>query len=577
MTDAPDSGSTTTQYEFGESDDAREHALEPGIRYSESALLGEGGMGRVSLVQDARLERSVALKSIRVDRRHVPSMVNRFVREARLQGRLQHPSILPVYDMGLDDNGEPYFTMRPISGESLADALKRKLNPRRRRELLTGLSRVALAVDYAHRKDVVHCDLKPRNIVVGSFGEIYVVDWGAAHDLTKTDRERARQLAGSPAYMAPEQAEGRSHLIGPSTDVFALGAILFEIVTGRSFASSLEGARLSEVSLGDAPGALAVICQRATEPDQAHRYESAREFQTALQAFLDGELDTQRRGEESARLAAEAKRRVQDLGANTNEVDERQQIIQAVGRALALDPQNPLAFEALLEVIDTPMSADPPEVEDLATEANVDRMRRLGKVAAFAYVGQLLHLPLFLTLDILQPGYVWGFYGCMALSAAAAYWTHRAPSESKVLLCLVISAIGTSMLTGLLGPLLLMPMFGIVNAATFSLILSGRKMVYPALVGGASLAIPYVLSQLEILPNVYAFASERVTVSAAAVSLDASAEVFLLGANGLTLLFGAIVIGLLSRRLRDVERKLFAQTWHFRQLLPTARASVSSG
>lgn len=231
-------GSTTTQYALDDDSAADDIELDVGGRYAESSLLGEGGMGRVSLVRDAKLERDVALKSIRADRLHAPSMKRRFVREARLQGRLQHPSILPVYDFGLDDDGHPYFTMRPISGTSLSVALEGETRVARRRELLAALNRVALAVDYAHRNDVVHCDLKPSNIVLGEFGEVYVVDWGAAHDLSESDRERAKQLAGSPAYMAPEQAEGRSHLIGPWTDVFALGAILFEILTGRRFSAS---------------------------------------------------------------------------------------------------------------------------------------------------------------------------------------------------------------------------------------------------------------------------------------------------------------------------------------------------
>lgn len=570
MTDAPDSGSTTTQYEVEDGAPPPDFDLEPDIRYSESELLGEGGMGRVALVRDAKLDRDVALKSIRADRQQVASMTSRFVREARLQARLQHPSILPVYDIGLDDNRGPYFTMRPISGESLADALERRPSPAQRRELLAGLSRVALAVDYAHRKDVIHCDLKPRNIILGSFGEVYVGDWGAAHDLTEPDQQRARQLAGSPAYMAPEQAEGRSHLIGPPTDVFALGAILFEIVSGRGFASSLVDSRLGEDALKSVPGALAVICLRATVPEQSRRFSTAREFHAALQAFLDGELDSERRAEESARLAGEAKLRVQSLTVDADQVETRHRIIQAVGRALALDPKNPLAIEALLEVIETPMTVEPPEVEALAAEADVDRMRRLGKIASLAYVGQLLHLPLFLSLDVLQPAYLWGFYICMALAAAVAYWTHLRPSESKVLLCLAISAVGTSMLTGLMGPLLLMPMFGIVNAATFALILSGRRMLYPAAIGAASIAIPYALSRLGILPNVYDFTGDEIAIAATAVSLGSGAEAFLVGANALTLLFGAIVIGLLSRRLRGAERRSFVQTWHFRQLLPTS-------
>lgn len=270
------------------------------------------------------------------------------------------------------------------------------------------------------------------------------------------------------------------------------------------------------------------------------------------------------------RLTREAKLQAEALASTADELDARHRIIRAVGRAHALDPNNRHAIETLLEVTDTPMEAVPAEVEALAADAHLDRIRRMGKIAALAYAGQLLHLPWILSLDVLRPAYLWGFYICMAFSAAAAYWTHRRPSETNVLVCLVVSALGTSMLTGLLGPLLLMPMFGIVNAATFALVFSGRRMSYPAAIGALSIVGPYLLARGQVLPDVYSFLGTELSIRATAISLGSSAEFFLLGSNAVTLLVGAIVIALLSRRIRDAERRTLVQSWHFRQLLPAS-------
>lgn len=569
MNDPSDAGGQTTQYNLDPDHSAAEPTdLRPPIRYCETGVLGEGGMGRVSLVDDAVVRRQVALKRVRPDKQDQRAMAARFVEEARLQGRLQHPNILPVYDIGVDDEDQPYFTMRPIEGQSLAEALGEVDATARRREFLSGLSQVALAVDYAHRNDVVHCDLKPRNIVLGTFGEVYVVDWGAAHDLRLSLRERASILSGSPNYMAPEQTDGRTHLIAATTDVFALGAIVFEVVRGHSLAESVRSASAGADVFGDLPEPLGVLCQRATSTDPDHRYPSMREFHDVLQGFLDGELDGERKASESRRLASDAARSAELLSSSDNELEERTHAVQAAGRALALDPSNPVAFEVFLDVLDTPMQEEPSEVVDMAADAQLERIRRLGKTAVFAYCGQLLHSPLFLAADVREPGYLYAFYASMAVATVVALWTHLRPSEAKVALCLAVSSLGAASLTGLLGPLFVMPMVVIVNAATFGVMFSGRKTALPTLAGVLSLSAPYVGSKLGWLPDVYAFGGDSLVIQAGAFALDAGAEMILFAVNLVTLAFGSIVIAVLSLRVRSVERRLFAQTWHLRRLLP---------
>src|SRR3954467_1599549 len=208
---------------------------DPGYQIGE--LIGRGGMGEVVVAQDQRIGREVAIKRIRsLD----PSSdaVNRFLREARIQARLDHPAIVPVYELGTDADGRPYFTMKRLAGVTLSRKLSENgpVQP-----LLRAFVDVCLAIQLAHSRGVVHRDLKPSNIMLGDYGEVYVLDWGVARVLTETRRTTGPSLVvdpddgttvgailGTPGYMAPEQVRG--HEAGSKADVYALGAILFEIL-----------------------------------------------------------------------------------------------------------------------------------------------------------------------------------------------------------------------------------------------------------------------------------------------------------------------------------------------------------
>ena len=211
-------------------------------------MLGEGGMGEVRLCHDHLVGRDVALKVMQPGAAAHAESRERFVREARVQGQLEHPAIVPVYDIGLRENGELYFAMKRVRGVTLRDvvrderaALAAGLPPlRSRRALLSALSHVCLTVDYAHGRGVVHCDLKPGNVMLGDFGEVYVLDWGLAKcggvaepGVTRVGARRVRptkdeasergatmagSLLGTPGYMAPEQARGNASGVGPSAD-----------------------------------------------------------------------------------------------------------------------------------------------------------------------------------------------------------------------------------------------------------------------------------------------------------------------------------------------------------------------
>jgi eukaryotic-like serine/threonine-protein kinase len=217
------------------------------VRYHHERVLGEGGMGIVELHRDQRIGRNVAMKILHSGLSDEGSQ-RRFLREAQLQGQLEHPSIVPVYDIGPRKDGSMFFTMKRVNGVTLHEIVKghREDNPAfekySRRRLLSAFSQVCVAIDFAHRRGVVHRDLKPANIMLGDFGEVYVLDWGIAkvsgvHEDPSGDppitpapapATQAGALLGTPGYMAPEQLSGED--VAPTADVYSLGAILFELL-----------------------------------------------------------------------------------------------------------------------------------------------------------------------------------------------------------------------------------------------------------------------------------------------------------------------------------------------------------
>jgi serine/threonine protein kinase len=228
--------------------------------------LGGGGQGRLSVAEDMELARRVALKEIlpahgegpdRLERRR-----QRFELEARVTGRLEHPGVVPVYGLGIDNAGQPFYAMRWVRGESLKDAIRAfhtEPAPRRLdywgvgfRRLLNRLVAVCNAVAYANSRGVIHRDIKPDNVMLGPFGETYVMDWGVARLLNQSSRElgfndetirltlgdrlaadEENHVVGTFAYMSPEQADGRTQDVGTAADVFSLGATLYALLTGR--------------------------------------------------------------------------------------------------------------------------------------------------------------------------------------------------------------------------------------------------------------------------------------------------------------------------------------------------------
>ncbi len=303
-----------------------------------------GGIGQVWLAHDAELDRDVALKELRPERARNPTLVARFLREAQITGQLQHPGIVPIYDLMPGESARelPFYTMRFLHGRTLSQAVgayhARRLGgsagPLELSTLLNAFVSACQTVAYAHSRGIIHRDLKGENIELGEFGEVIVLDWGFAKILGESAgspagedpvdanssalQTQSGQVLGTPAYMAPEQASGHSERVDERTDVYGLGAILYEIITGRP---PFEGrctqevlrkvrdecpARPETVTSG-VPPALAAICMRALARDPAERYPGAGELGREVQSWLADEPVSVFRGTLVSRLLRHAR------------------------------------------------------------------------------------------------------------------------------------------------------------------------------------------------------------------------------------------------------------------------------
>ena len=286
-------------------------------------VIGRGGIGEIVAAHDLRIGRNVAIKRLRTAQ-PTPEETSRFLREARIQGRLEHPAIAPVHELGRDKQGRPYFAMKRLAGVTLADLLAAP-SPNRPR-LLRAFTEVCQAIDFAHSRGVVHRDLKPSNIMLGDFGDVYVLDWGLARvvgeavsEVVTEDIEsldiKTGDLLGTPGYMAPELLHKAAEA-GRPADVYALGSILFEILAGEPLHPRGPNALPSTVG-GEAitsaarrrperavPPELDTICVAMLAMDPGAR-PSARGVADRIQAYLDGDRDVTRRKTMAADLGVD--------------------------------------------------------------------------------------------------------------------------------------------------------------------------------------------------------------------------------------------------------------------------------
>ena len=298
--------------------------IDGSARYDRRGIHARGGIGRVWIAMDTKLGREVALKELRPEKVDIASTVSRFSAEARLTGQLGHPGIATVFDVGTDERGKPFYTMRFIGGQTLQEACrnhhlrraKGKAGALEGRKLLDSFIALCNIVAYAHSRGVIHRDLKGKNVKIGEFGEVILLDWGLAKRDGEDDRAETEpaiddptagrdptivgRSMGTPAYMAPEQARGETRAMGRPTDVYGLGAILYEILAGRppfvgiDHVDELRQARTQRPlppgqHAPGIPGALGAICMKALAERPEGRYGSPLELAEEVRRHLADE------------------------------------------------------------------------------------------------------------------------------------------------------------------------------------------------------------------------------------------------------------------------------------------------
>jgi len=281
----------------------------PASRYEIRERLGSGGMGIVSAAFDRQLRREVAVKVLRPELQGQALLREQFTEEAVVLAGLDHPGAVPVYEAGSLEDGSPFCAMKKVRGATLRDVLlERNADSLASREDLAHLvdvfERVCQTVAAAHDRGIVHRDLKPDNVMVDDLGAVYVMDWGLAFSMrTAADGSHVSapapgEIAGTPSYMAPEQARGRADQIGPRSDVFALGTILYEILTGKNpFREGTVKEALRAVQELEPPPAVRVnpragraltaVCRKAMSKDATARYATARELAEEIRRYRE--------------------------------------------------------------------------------------------------------------------------------------------------------------------------------------------------------------------------------------------------------------------------------------------------
>ena len=315
-------------------------------------IIGEGGMGVVYAAHQSSIARTVAVKMLKPSAKVREEQRDKFISEAVVTGELDHPNIVPIYDLGSNDEGALFYSMKRVRGTPWDKVIHQKQLD----ENLSILLRVADAVAFAHAGGVIHRDLKPENVMLGDYGEVLVMDWGLARitpEFAHVDAVyQADSLGGTPAYMAPEMARGPVEAINKTSDVYLLGAILYEIIggqpphSGRDVMQCLMAASQNRIDPIRYDGELKEIALKAMATQQEDRYQTVKEFQEAVRVYQSHS--------ESLVLTAHANQNLQKARASND--------YQLFARAL-------YGFQESLTLWD----AEPPR--PLAADGNAARLR----------------------------------------------------------------------------------------------------------------------------------------------------------------------------------------------------------
>ena len=560
-------------------------------RYRIARLIGKGGMGEVLTAHDEQVGRDVAIKRMRAAN-PTERAIQRFLREASIQGRLEHPAICPVHEIGRDAEGLPFFAMKKLTGTTLVKVLEERANfPLQR--VLRAFTDVCLAVELAHVRGIVHRDLKPDNIMLGDFGEVYVLDWGVAKVIGDDDGEFADVGSGSsssgefatavgtaigtPGYMAPEQVRGKRDIDGRA-DIYTLGCLLFEILAGEALhprgaeglASSLAGidARPSLRAPGrEIAPELDAICIDATMVDRNQRIPTARELGDRVQRYLDGDRDVAMRKS----LAREHLERGHNAFAGGDSEELRRVAMREAASAIALDPGLTGAAELVGRLMLEPPRATPAEVEVLIQGEDLEAARVNAGAGIWAVLAGLAYIPLVWWIAPSFFPYLAALSAVLLVMGAISIYNYRAGTP-RTGLVVIGNAVLCLLVSRMYSPILIAPAFAAVLAMAmvftprFSWLSSGLTVALAMIV---SVLMPFALERMGIISRTMRVSNEGVLLTAPAISGNEGA-VLAVGVLYMVLLIaGACAMAeTLRTRNRIAQRHLHVQAWQLRQLVP---------
>jgi len=560
-------------------------------RYRLARRIGKGGMGEVIGARDEQVGRDVAVKRMRASDPNERA-VQRFLREASIQGRLEHPAIVPVHEIGRDSDGLPFFVMKKLTGTTLGKIIADpdQLAAVGLTRVLRAFAEVCLAVELAHVRGVIHRDLKPDNILLGDFGEVYVLDWGVAKILGEDDggafadvisgsgehATRVGTTIGTPGYMAPEQACGMPDIDG-RTDVYTLGCVLFEILAGEALhprgtegmRSALEGcdARPSQRCRRAIAPELDALCVAATVTEREHRIQSARELGDRVQRYLDGDRDLARRRDLARDHLASAQ---VAFGAGDSD-DARRTAMREAAAALALDPALDGAAALVGRLMLEPPRTTPREVEDAIAADEVSMVKDNARSGLWALIACLCFTPLLWWIGPTGSPYLGLFIGVCLMSGAIYLYAYHGVTPRPALVIL-----GNTVMIATLGrmfsPLLIAP--GVAAVLAMAMVLTPRltwlgSAVNVGVLFVAAALAPLVLERVGLISPTISIDEHGILLHAPAVG----------GAEGPSILVAILYIAGLTvgtcwmahamrERTRRAHHHLHLQAWQLRQLVP---------
>jgi len=563
-------------------------------RYRIEEQIGRGGMGEVLSARDQQIGRLVAIKRLRSPDAPL-DIISRFMREARIQGRLDHPAIPPVHELWCDERGRPFFAMKQLSGITLSEVLvrlgrgdeeaKRRFT---RQHLLRAFVDVCLAIEFAHTRAVVHRDLKPANVMLGEFGDVYVLDWGVARVLTEgaEDAEPVASRAsigntmvgvmlGTPGYMSPEQIRGDADLDGRA-DVYALGCILFEILTGEPLHQSGE-AGLAEAKAGvdarpsrrapdrDLPPELDAVCVKATRVDRRDRFPTARAVGDAVQRFLDGDRDVAMR----AKLAAselDIARAALERGPSAI---DRRTAIRAAARAMALDPGSHEAAELVARLMIEPPPEIPHEVDRELAALDDQAMRTQSRLGAVAMIAYFVFFPIMFASGFRATWFMIAGPAVAALTIGCAVWLTRRPMMWLVYASFLGNAVLVGIMSRVLSPFLIAPGLAVIIVMVYSMHprIGHGWVLWVTLV--AAVLLPWLGELLGVVSQTTFITDRELVLRVSAEHLDARLITVSLALYTLAILGVATALSraLAVNRIK-MQHSLQVQAWQLRQLVP---------